>query len=296
TVVLESPQSAQQLPPSDLTPRSVSLQGNVSAIGMVSGMSEGAGGNRLFIPGARTFTGNFDQQEIKRLAALQVVAGPATKEGTFDLQFGNILFAPDRNIIVQTPLGAVFIPGGSIAFIMNTGNEVAIYDLHDEPGPDIKVIVGSKHVELSKPGDFAILTSSDSKRFTEVDSYLRWIAYRKPRGPGKEQNVRVFAGEFSLPSALTEVIPLRAMRASKAPLDKQAVDKIMKNAVIMLRISGGGSPYKSDYNGGAGGKKQDGNENQPQSRRPESSVDGMKKSQADTGDSFYAYYGASSKD
>ncbi len=283
-----SPASVEQLPATDLTPRSVGLnqplQGSVSSLGL-AGHEDEDGTQRDYIPGARTFSHTFDSQEVNRLSALRVFSGPGTKSGVFDLQFGNCVFAPDENITVITPLGKIYIPGGSIAFVMNSGGEVAVYDLHDGPGPDVRVVVGGKkHVDLIKPGDFAVMTSSNPKQFKDLVGYMRWIAYRKTRGPGQEQDIKVFAGEFSLPSALTEVVPLRQMRASRVSLDKQAADKILKDAVILLRISGGGSAYHSDH--------QRGDELQPQSLLPDDKINNLKKSQQSEGKSrFFAYSG-----
>jgi hypothetical protein len=55
----------------------------------------------------------------------------------------------------------------------------------------------------------------------------------------------VFTGEFSIPSALTYVLPLREMRASKEDLDKAAIEKVIKDAVILQHMRAG-FPYKSD--------------------------------------------------
>ncbi len=198
-----------------------------------------------YIPGARTFLHDFDAKEIDRLAHLRVVSGAKTGNKYFELVSGNIVFAPDEDITVATQYGKVYLKAGSITFFMNTGNEVGVYDLHDTFPGDIKAFDAAREVSLQHPGSLMILTKNSVRTFDGVDSYLRWIAYRGIEKHGDQNTVRVFTGEFSIPSALTYVLPLREMRASKEDLDKAAIEKVIKDAVILQHMRAG-FPYKSD--------------------------------------------------
>ncbi|MBY0550688.1 MAG: hypothetical protein K2W95_25640 [Candidatus Obscuribacterales bacterium] len=200
-----------------------------------------------YIPGARTYTSVFDAEEVSRLEAAKVGCGTRTGNGIFDLESGNCVFAPeDGDLLVHTSLGEIMVPKGSVVFIMNNGNEVAVYGLHDEAGKPMTVKVANRSVSLNKPGTLVVLTSKDAKNFNQIEENVRWIGYRDTRGPVEHADTRVFVSEFSLPSALTTVLPLRHMRASKAEADKRAADKILKDAVILLRVGGPGQAYKSD--------------------------------------------------
>ena len=67
--------------------------------------------------------------------------GPKSSNNFFDLVKGVVLFMPNHDIQVQTREGIAYIPKGSAAWVIETGNDSAIYDLHDSLlSGEIKVI------------------------------------------------------------------------------------------------------------------------------------------------------------
>ena len=84
------------------------------------------------MPGNALFTaGSFNAYEQQALSNQGIVLGPNSTNNFLDLIKGFVLFMPQDNISVQTREGIAYIPKGAQAWIMETGNDVAIYDLHD---------------------------------------------------------------------------------------------------------------------------------------------------------------------
>ena len=252
-VIIPTNSPFQQLPPTDteFDPPIRPLTGAVAFVDIISTVNQNNRDADRYIMGARTFKSNFDNTEAQRLTRLNVGIGNYGN-GFIEMLSGNCVFAPDRNIVVRTQFGNVSIKAGSIAFIMNTGKEVGVYDLHDNGLNGITVFDKNRHIELRNPGSMVVMTRPETKDFKGVNDNLRWIAYRNTSKHGDMNTVRVFTSDFSLPSALQNVLPLREMRASKEAEDKNAVEKIMKNAVIMFQVKIG-TPYRSDRTGITGG-------------------------------------------
>lgn len=156
-------------------------------------------------------------------------------------------------MLVHTSIGEIIVPKGSIVFVMNSGSEVTVFDLHDDAGKRLTVRVADRSMILRKPGEMVVLTRKAPRSFADLPEDNRVVGYRNAQGPTEHADTRIFVSEFSLPSALTTILPLRHMRASKLDVDRKATEKILKDAVILLRVGGPGVPYKSDR--ASGGRK-----------------------------------------
>ncbi len=83
-------------------------------------------------PGQSEFaTAEFNSQELQALTRDGILFGPGSGNNFLDLIKGNMLFRPTQNIKVQTREGLAYLPKGSAAFVMETGNDVAFYNFHD---------------------------------------------------------------------------------------------------------------------------------------------------------------------
>jgi hypothetical protein len=51
--------------------------------------------------------------------------------------------------------------------------------------------------------------------------------------------------DFSIPSALTNVIPLKNLLASSNRLDRLTLDKVLKNSALLGELTNGAGPFRN---------------------------------------------------
>ncbi|MBP9811053.1 hypothetical protein KBF38_22305, partial [bacterium] len=196
------------------------------------------------IEGSRTYVSNFDSSEQDRLAKEDIgVAVASTGGSNFTLNDGNVLFAPDKDITVTTSMGKVFIPSGAMVFVMSSGGDVAIYDLHQTRQDAVHVVVDKKLVTLD-PGRLLVLTNQQTRDFERVASRCRCIGYRNPKEEDINADIKAFGMDFSLPSIISNVVPLRQMMEATSGPDKIAMDKILKNSALLMDLTASAGPFK----------------------------------------------------
>src|SRR5262249_44644859 len=108
-----------------------------------------------------------------------ITFGPGTGNNFFNMDVGNALFSPNGPLVVGTHEGNVQMAPGAQAFIMETGHDVAIYNLHDRRTGAVKVVVGNSVVTVP-PGKQLVLTKKKDANFDEVNPGKK-IAYRNPK-------------------------------------------------------------------------------------------------------------------
>jgi hypothetical protein len=159
------------------------------------------------------------------------------------LQQGNVLFTPKSDIIVGTQEGDVHIPAGSAVFIMETGNDVAVYDLHDSRTGSIKIVAGKRLLTLA-PGRQVVLTRRLDDKFEEVNPGNR-IGFRKHKDVVLGEGIKAHVSEFSIPSAVATVAPIKKLLASNRPQDRKLVNQMLTNAVILSEMTAAVGPYRT---------------------------------------------------
>lgn len=195
------------------------------------------------IEGSKTFADNFDQAELSRVSAENITVASNSGGTHFNLQDGNMLFASEKAITVETPLGTVHIPAGAIAFVMVQGPDVAVYDLHQSRQDATQVVTGKKLITLD-PGRLLVLTEQQTRDFERVISRCRCIGYRNPREEDINENIKAFAMDFSIPSIVSNVQPLRQMLGARSGPEKAAMDKILKNSALLMQLTAIAGPFK----------------------------------------------------
>lgn len=187
-----------------------------------------------FITGSKTFSHQFDQNgpETARLIKEGVVLASNSSGNYLNLDKGNVVFAPSQDIVVGTHEGAVHIPKGAIVLIMETGADVAIANLHQTNTKDVKIVSGGKLLSLC-PGRAMLLSREDTEDFEDVSHPFQLIGYRKPDVKKLDGNITAFKMEFSIPSAMSKMQPLRQMLNSSNAAEKKAVRNILMNAIML---------------------------------------------------------------
>lgn len=190
-------------------------------------------------------TDMFDSQFVAdNRSSLMEISADASRDNFVVLERGNVLFRPrNREIVVQVQEGLIFIGEGCDVLVMETGNDVAVYNLHDTYKGAVRVVAGRREVVLS-PGMQLVLTRKQDAKFEDVNPGTQ-IAYRNVRSEEVGEGIKAFAADFSIPSAMTRVQPLRRMLASKKSKDRQVAYQMLKNAVVLAALGSNQGPYKS---------------------------------------------------
>lgn len=194
-----------------------------------------AKGNALnLISGSKTYSNSFDQNgaETARLAKEGVVLASNSNGNFINIDKGNVVFAPKEDIVVGTHEGNVHIPKGAVVLIMETGADVAIANLHQNNTRDVKIVSGGKLVSLC-PGRALLLSRVETDDFNDVGHPFQMIGYRKPDAKKLNDSITAFKMEFSIPSAMAKVQPIRQMMNSNDPQDKKIVKNLLMNAIML---------------------------------------------------------------
>jgi hypothetical protein len=207
------------------------LQGNIEVERIASS------GQALFSAAA------FTDEQLDALANEGIVFGPKTNSNFFDLQKGNVLFMPTSNIQVQTKEGLVSIPKGAIAFVMETGNDAAVYDLHDSATSKIKIIANGKELIMS-PGTEILMTRDSNANFNTLNPGKE-IGVRNIREKDMGNGIKAYIADFTITGSMMNVAVIRGIIKSNDPEHKQATNKLLKNASILADLTGSAGIYKT---------------------------------------------------
>jgi hypothetical protein len=213
--------------PTDQTP--VSQQATVK-VGFVR-KDEGSPSGHESIPVALAFTA-----DSKALLAQAVQASPGYSADRVRLESGNVLFIARKKIILLTDFGEILINRGNIVLVMTGQNSICAYNLHDNVANSPSAVCAGNSIRFGV-GREILLKRETSKRFD------RKIAHRHPEVLVRTNETEIQGAEFSLPSAIFTVLPVRAMRRSDEPDARRAMDQILKNAAILSLVCTRFGPY-----------------------------------------------------
>ena len=208
-------------------------------LGIGDGEEEGA-----MIDGARTFAGTFESQEMARLSKEGIKLANNSGNNYLNLDKGNVFFHPDKSIVVGTHEGEVYIAANACVFVMESGNDVAVYDLHQSRPGQVTVISGKKKLTL-EPGRMLVLTRQNTRDFEEVKGDFRRIGYRRSSELDIDQSVKAFAADFSIPSAVNMIRPIKTMLKSDQAQEQTAISRILKSSVILSDLTDAAGPFSN---------------------------------------------------
>jgi hypothetical protein len=190
------------------------------------------------IPGAKSYNHTFNGKELSQLIQEGIQLKHPTAENHLNLDKGNVLLSPDKDIVVGTHEGNIHMAAGAIAFIMESGNDVVIYDLRQSGPKQINIVVGKNELTLH-PGHMMVLTREHVTDFEDIDTECHMISYRGAQQiPLTHTEVKAFAAEFSIASAIITIKPLNELIASESKDDHVVLEKIIKGAVMLNDFSG----------------------------------------------------------
>jgi len=188
----------------------------------------------------------FDAEHLAGMERDCIVLGPKSHQNIVDLSQGNALFAPAKNIVVLTDLGEISIAAGSIVCVLKPEpGMVSVYDLHDQGEKRVAIKTADESLTLA-PGKQIILSNKTKEEleFEKITPAHR-IAYRNLEHRVLPSGTKVYASEFSIPSAILYLKPLRQVLLSDNKEDRKLADHLLKNFVILEDVLGNDSePYK----------------------------------------------------
>lgn len=226
-----------------LSPTVFQMVGNAPAIVVAENEPPQAGGRGEAVMSGQV---SFSPNTIQYLSANGIKVGPATTSNFLQLQQGNVLLAPNDNVSVQTQECVVNISSGAVAYIMETGNDVAVYAIHDAHHGDISIVVNGRKITLA-PGKQLVLTRKRDANFGDVNPGTQ-IGFRNEKAAMTVDDVTVYRADFSVTSALSNVVLLRQMRQSNVPGERKLAQKMLKMAAISHMMSKGGAPFHTCTN------------------------------------------------
>ncbi|MFA6270516.1 MAG: hypothetical protein WC657_04925 [Candidatus Paceibacterota bacterium] len=200
-------------------------------------------GSRVLIDGQITYKSSMSKEDIAKLAEEGILLGD-TSGNSFGLEQGNMVFAPAQDIVVHAGESTIIVPSGAVVFVMKTPNDVAVFDLHQSKESAVHIVADKKMITLD-PGRLVVLTKQSARDFERTVGPYRWIGYRNPREEDINSELRAFGMDFSIPSALTNVIPLKNMLASNNRLDRITIEKVLKNSALLGELTNGAGPFRS---------------------------------------------------
>ncbi|MBX9670724.1 MAG: hypothetical protein K2X93_24195 [Candidatus Obscuribacterales bacterium] len=157
------------------------------------------------------------------------------------LNQGSVLFVPTTDTTVVTPKGTVKVAADSVALVMVDDNHLSVYDINDSHKRSVTVDAGGRSIALS-PGRHLVVTHDQVGQFSDInpiDALMHRSVVRHELGNGKS----AFASEFSMPSAMQVMKPLKAMLKAENAEAKKVADKMLKTSAVIMQI-GGGAAYQ----------------------------------------------------
>ena len=187
-----------------------------------------------FIPGTIIYASKIGGDEAHRLAKEGVFIDASSKNNYIDLANGNILLNPEKDTIVGTSAGNIYIGAQAIVFIIKCGNELILYDLFQAKPKQVAVILGT-HKMVMSPGHMILLTRQNTDDFEKLEFNCHGIAYCNAHLLNSYPNngeEKAFVADFSIASALVVVQPLKQLMASNNKQDNLVLGKLVKSAAI----------------------------------------------------------------
>lgn len=171
-------------------------------------------------------------------------AVPGTEPNSFILQSGNALVTAEQSdLAIVTAHGIVHIARGAAAFLMQTDSATIVYNLHDESSDS--VFIASEGVRIPVDLGKQVIVSNKDASFDSLNEGSL-IAVRKVTKSKAQNGTTVYVAEFSIPSAILAIDPLRNLY--KNPSQQAWADRITRNAAIFMTVASRGGVYSKAKN------------------------------------------------
>ena len=148
---------------------------------------------------------------------------------------GNKLFIASEDISISTNFGKLKLAAGAVVLVSAGEAHLSVYNLHDAGG--VSLISNGKRVSLL-PGKHATLSKSQATSLADVNQFEA-IAHRNIQRNDCQDGTSMFVSEFSIPSAVSAIKPLKALFASNNKDAKQLTTKLTKTSAVLMHLNNG---------------------------------------------------------
>lgn len=157
------------------------------------------------------------------------------------LDNGSALFVPLKDMTVVTPKGSVKLSANSVAFVSVNSTQLSVYDINDHHKSSVVVSTGGRDLALS-PGRHLVVTHAAANSFADVNP-IESIMHRSVNSHELGAGKRAFVTEFSIPSAVSVLKPLKALMASNDDAAKKVANRVLKTSAVVMMM-GGNKPFE----------------------------------------------------
>jgi hypothetical protein len=158
------------------------------------------------------------------------------------LESGSFLYAPVADTSIETPFGTVRMASGSLVLVLSFAHGLAVYDLDDQHRGAVSVSAGGKEFKLF-PGTNVVICPSGVNSFEQINP-ARLISYRNIVSHNLGENTQVFSSEFSVPSAIQAILPLKQLLSSNQSNARRISSHLLKTTAASIHVKAGSSVYK----------------------------------------------------
>jgi hypothetical protein len=196
----------------------------------------------ILLEGTSTKSSNFSDEELGRLRQLGLAVSQGASTNSFRLIRGVVVCHPDSNIVIRTKYGDINIQRGSVVLVTLIDGCLGVHSLHQDKAEAVTWVTEGLQCRLY-PGKELIIAPSEFQTFDDLPLPYRKIAHRQVAQLPIDKFSQGFYMEFSIPAAIAGIQPLKQMLFSNDRRDKSAINKILKDNVIVVGLENSPQPY-----------------------------------------------------
>lgn len=153
---------------------------------------------------------------------------------TLKLEKGSVLFAPLVDTVITTTGGKLHVDAGALVLVISFDGGLAVYDLDDQHAASVKLETQNGHKFHLNPGMSVVVSHLGGRSFDEVNP-AQSIAYREIKSH-LAGGATAYTAEFSVPSAMRAVVPLKNLLVSKHPMAKRLAFHLLKTTAANQQV------------------------------------------------------------
>jgi hypothetical protein len=159
------------------------------------------------------------------------------------LPVGHVVMSPTAHTAVQMVEGTSKVAPGSLVLMGETGADGAVLNFFDGHRGGVSVDVAGRTVVLP-PGHELVMTNKSGADFDAVNPFPE-VPYRHVTEHVINPNVKVFIAEFSIPSAINAIAPIKQLFQSDRLQDRRLTNAILKTAAGMALLRRHHEPFRT---------------------------------------------------
>jgi len=156
------------------------------------------------------------------------------KQAHHVLKNGNMVFAPQSDITVETDHGTLKIAARSVTVVTQSDAGLSVFNLDDHGKNAVVLQTHGKHISLT-PGQHVTVSNHASEHYAEINA-IELVQHRGLSKSRLNNGWKVYTSEFSIPSACYAVKPLRSLAASNDKEASKLRNHLMKTAAVIMML------------------------------------------------------------